>query len=354
MGGGSVDAWRPMGTMGAPSTGRANTAYVWTGSELLIWGGDPTGGSSPVSSGYRYDPVLSRWVMMSSSGAPTPRLTSTAVWTGSQMLIWGGTEVVGTTLTQLSTGGRYLPGSNAWIQMTPIGAPSGRYAHSAVWTGSEMIIWGGYGTSATDLQSDGARYDPDLNQWSTLATSGAPSARYLHSTVWTGTDMVVWGGHGPGLQDLDDGARYEAASRTWFPLPTTGAPGARGGHYGVWTGSEMIVWGGGNNAQSFGDGGRWNAGTNQWASMTTTGAPRAHTRGRGVWGGHELLVWTGVVSGSPVSEGGRYDPFTNTWAPISTVNAPEGHDYPAAVWTGTELLIWGGDFSDNLGGAYTP
>jgi hypothetical protein len=25
------------------------------------------------------------------------------------------------------------------------GAPAARYQHTAVWTGSEMIVWGGYG-----------------------------------------------------------------------------------------------------------------------------------------------------------------------------------------------------------------
>src|SRR5262245_14154693 len=35
------------------------------------------------------------------------------------------------------------------------------------------------------------------------------------------------------------------AEDTWAPTSLTNAPSARGGHTAVWTGSEMIVWGGG-------------------------------------------------------------------------------------------------------------
>lgn len=39
-----------------------------------------------------------------------------------------------------------------------IGAPDSRLDHTAVWTGSEMIIWGGRGNN-TDYIT-GARYTP--------------------------------------------------------------------------------------------------------------------------------------------------------------------------------------------------
>jgi hypothetical protein len=35
---------------------------------------------------------------------------------------------------------------------------------------------------------------------------------------------------------------------TWVPTSTDGAPSARGNHTAVWTGKEMIVWGGTNGA----------------------------------------------------------------------------------------------------------
>ena len=62
-----------------------------------------------------------------------------------------------------------------WTATTRTGAPSGRYDHTAVWTGSKMIVWGGYNGS-TYLNTGGV-YDPVGNAWSATTTAGAPSVR---------------------------------------------------------------------------------------------------------------------------------------------------------------------------------
>jgi hypothetical protein len=71
------------------------------------------------------------------------------------------------------------------------GAPSARGAHSAVWTGAEMIIWGG--ASAGELRS-GSRWNPTNGTWRTVGDFNAPSARRFHVAAWTGAEMIVWGG----------------------------------------------------------------------------------------------------------------------------------------------------------------
>ena len=43
----------------------------------------------------------------------------------------------------MNTGGRYHPAGNSWTAVTTTGAPAARRNHTAVWTGSEMIVWGG-------------------------------------------------------------------------------------------------------------------------------------------------------------------------------------------------------------------
>src|SRR6185436_11606300 len=81
----------------------------------------------------------------------------TVVWTGSEMILWGGsTPTLG---GALGTGARYSPAADAWSPVTLTGAPSPRDTHSAVWTGSEMIIWGGF-TDAAGALSTGGRYAP--------------------------------------------------------------------------------------------------------------------------------------------------------------------------------------------------
>ena len=44
--------------------------------------------------------------------------------------------------TFLNTGGRYNPSTDSWTATSTTNAPSGRVGHTAVWTGSEMIVWG--------------------------------------------------------------------------------------------------------------------------------------------------------------------------------------------------------------------
>ena len=73
--------------------------------------------------------------------APCTRGAHSAVWTGSEMIVWGGGDPGGSN-ELLTTGGRYNPGTDSWIPMSDE-APSARSNHTAVWTGSEMIVWGG-------------------------------------------------------------------------------------------------------------------------------------------------------------------------------------------------------------------
>ena len=49
-------------------------------------------------------------------------------------------------------------------------------------------------------------YDPAANRWQTFA-AGPLSSRVLHTAVWTGQEMLVWGGTS-GETALADGAAY--------------------------------------------------------------------------------------------------------------------------------------------------
>src|SRR6058998_3920530 len=71
--------------------------------------------------------------------------------------------------------------------------PTGRYWHTTVWTGSEMIVWGGWSRGGTNT---GAKYNPTTDSWVATNLTNAPAYRYLHTAVWTGNEMIVWGGSG--------------------------------------------------------------------------------------------------------------------------------------------------------------
>src|SRR4029077_15089581 len=89
-------------------------------------------------------------------------------------------------------------------------APTARSGHTAVWTGSEMIVWGGHGDF--DLLgyyfNTGGRYDPSTNSWTATSTADAPDGRYRHTAVWTGNEMMVWGGILYSNTSTSTGGRY--------------------------------------------------------------------------------------------------------------------------------------------------
>jgi hypothetical protein len=158
------------------------------------------------------------------------------------MIVWGGLGTI-TPTGVVNTGGIYDPGSNTWSATSTGGAvPSARSDLQAVWTGSEMIVWGGFDAASVPLQS-GGRYDPASDSWAATSIGGAtPAARDYFRVVWTGAEMIVWGGSSSGF--FDTGGRYDPFDDTWTATSQASAPQARRFHTAVWTGSEMIVWGG--------------------------------------------------------------------------------------------------------------
>jgi hypothetical protein len=265
-GGCSHDTWTSIYT--APP-GRVLHTAVWTGSEMIIWGGFAGAGSA---TGGRYNPSTDTWASTSMTNAPIGRNAHTAVWTGSEMIVWGGRD---DNLSYLNSGGSYNPGTDSWTDTSLANAPAARGFHTAVWTGNEMIVWGGY--NGTSLNT-GGRYNPTTNSWIATSTTNAPSGRYGHTAVWTGNEMIVWGG-GTDFVDFNTGGRYNPNTDTWIATSTTGAPAPRNSHTTVWTGSEMIVWGGWDsfNVTFFNTGGRYNPGTDSWTNTETDNAPSPDT-----------------------------------------------------------------------------
>ena len=64
-----------------------------------------------------------------------------------------------------------------------------------------MIVWSGYNNSAYFIT--GGRYNPATNSWTATSTvAPCPIGRRFHTAVWTGSEMIVWGGYnGSSLQD---------------------------------------------------------------------------------------------------------------------------------------------------------
>lgn len=150
---------------------------------------------------------------------------------------------------------------------------SPRIGHSAVWTGQELLIWGG-GAPGGRPKADGAAYDPATDRWRRLPP--APLARRSwHAAVWTGTDMLAWGGVQPGRGGrsevaLADGAAYRPTTRTWRPIP----PAPLAGDTAVWSGTELLVLGRAERGPGPWLGGAaWDPRGGRWRRLATSPLP---------------------------------------------------------------------------------
>jgi N-acetylneuraminic acid mutarotase len=292
------------------------------------------------------------WTPTNLTDAPDGRVAHTAVWTGSEMIVWGGDScLVG---CEENTGGRYSPSTDSWTATSTTNAPDGRHYHTAVWTGTDMIVWGGVSLFIGILNT-GGRYNPATDGWVATSTVNTPEGRYRHTAVWTGSEMIVWGGSGS--NNLNTGGRYNPTNDSWMPTSTTNAPDGRVSHTAVWTGSEMIVWGGGGFDVFFNTGGKYDPITDSWTATSTTNAPDARQGHTAIWTGNNMIVWGGGTFDVFFNTGGKYNPITDSWTATSTANAPDARGGQTAVWTGSNMIVWGGgdDTSNfNNGGRYYP
>ena len=344
-------SWAATSTSNAPA-GRFYHTAVWTGSKMIVWGGSDGHG---LNDGGQYDPVANSWTTTSTSNAPAGRYNHTGVWSGSKMIVWGGSGSAGL----LNDGGQYDPVANSWSATSADGTPWPRSWHTAVWSGTKMIVWGGSGNPG--LLKTGGQYDPVANSWSATSTSNAPNERYMHTAVWTGSKMIVWGGNNG--YGLNDGGQYDpvgnswSATSTWDAFGTNNAPAARYMHTAVWTGSKMIVWGGAGLGAGLGNtGGQYNPVANDWVETRTSNAPTTRSSHIAVWTGSKMIVWGGW-NFYGLNDGGQFDPATNSWSPTRTSGAPAARYTHTAVWTGSKMIVWGGNGDPgflNDGRVYTP
>ncbi len=182
---------------GAPPGRGVDWPVAWSGTRVLIAGGGTTSGGVGA-----YDPIGNRWTGISGADAPQGRFGDAGVWTGSRFVVWGGQDL--NVATFFNTGSMYDPTLDRWTPLSLTNAPSARAEHCMVWTGSRVLVWGG--TAGSPL-GDGAEFDPATNTWAPLPTAGAPTPRTRPRCVWTGREMVVWGGV-DATDLLANGARY--------------------------------------------------------------------------------------------------------------------------------------------------
>jgi N-acetylneuraminic acid mutarotase len=328
----------------APST-RFNHTAVWTGSKMIVWGGISAPNGSVFNDGGIYDPLHDLWTPIPSVSLEA-RLRHNALWTDDKMFVWGG-QSAGNSANYYGNGAMYNPNANSWEMVSSTNAPTARSFFSIVWTGSKVIIWGGYGSTSPNFRNDGKIYEPSTNTWANMSSVNAPSAREGHTAVWTGSKMIVWGGR-EAPNALNSGGIYDPATDSWATISNAGVP-AMALHTAIWTGSEMIVFGGQNMANaSTNVCYRYNPNTNTWTQASSTHLPSTRNAHTAVWTGNKMIIFGGsAIFVGLRNDGGLYDPSTNTWA-LNNIAFTTNMDNHTAIWTGEDMLIFGGGIGHTL------
>ena len=82
--------------------------------------------------------------------------------------------------------------------------------HTAAWTGTEMLLWGGTTNAA------GARYNPRNDAWTPM--SQGPVMRTGAQSVWTGTNLLLYLPALPASGAVPELWQYRPPSKLYFYL----------------------------------------------------------------------------------------------------------------------------------------
>ncbi|HXN31049.1 MAG TPA: hypothetical protein VN894_04275 [Polyangiaceae bacterium] len=410
-GSGSRSAGSIAATSGATGSSTTGTATTGSGSGAASAGAGGTGaGGGATGAGGIGDHAAcagqakGTWYAMSSAGAPQGSPDPRLFWTGTELLsyvagagalyapcadTWRASPLLGTRTWYVAP----VPAANLLLFFDPTIKPpsfigfdyrqnqerglstTGTIAatlSTVVSTGATLIEWGGgiarAGGAGFDGTQQGGTYDPARDAWTPMSTTGAPAAR-LAPAAWTGSSLVVWGGHAAdthmvGMYQYDcisnysdvvsmcvqygDGAMYDPARDAWTLMSETGAPKARFEHLLAWTGDRVLVWGGGEQGspdptlatpakQWLADGGLYDPVAKTWTAIPAVPVANASYMLSAydvLWSGDRLFV---LENGT--ESGYLYDPPTNTWTSIPSPNQNQGCERPAAAQAGGLVAV---------------
>lgn len=305
-----LDAGQVRALAPSPLEGRSTMASVWTGTEVLIWGGDGTNG--PFDDGAGYDTRTDTWRVLP-DGPLSARNAPAAVWTGTEMILWGGHGAG----RDHVDGAAFDPATDTWRPIAD-GPMSSQGRPTAVWTGEVMIVLAGFNGR------DAAAYDPATDTWRTLADApGAPSAPDPQ-VVWTGRHLVARLSHPMALRS--GLYSYDPTEDRWQELPALEGAGETSMIL-AWTGDRLLAASYRSVAASY------DFTTGAWTTVagwpSALGPPDASA-----WTGEALFVWSGTGGAALEPDG--------TWTGTPVEEPAAERTQPAAVWADGVFILWGG------------
>lgn len=174
-----------------PLAARFAHTVTWTDEEVIVWGGEPTYNETGLGfgDGAAYDPDADTWRML-----PTPPVVDTsyhvAVWSGTEVLFFGGRQDPRQVLA-------FHPGIGAWRTGSPLPFDLTKWTGDAVWFDDQALVLTDAGLAA---------YDPANDEWTTLPAPPleAMPADGTYTLLTDGQEaLVAVGGGRGGLGGID-------------------------------------------------------------------------------------------------------------------------------------------------------
>lgn len=289
-----------------PLTPRGNHDVLWTGREMIVWGGSDTDSGPVLTDGAAYDPDTASWRMLAPAPFTSP-LHTRAVWAGDTMIVVSPDGVFG-----------YAPDDDEWTRLGDGRRPPFERGF-ILWDGKQVVMWTGEGVALFSLFENQWHDLPDVPNGFPEPNRGAlindgpvtaignPDARCVGRRIFQADTFDRW---------------------TEIPAPDLSTPQHSDCSYPNQTailGYDLVVWDNETHPTL-----RWDGTT--WFEVDTiplagTEGPQGPVR----LGSDRFLVPQGRA-------GAVFDGATNRWIEVALPGAGVAHDM---IWTGTEVLMWG-------------
>lgn len=318
--------WRPLPP--APLASRVNYSVVWTGREMIVWGGFDAA-NRPQLDGAAFDPVEGTW-------QPLP---FTAARDASNVGVAVGSHVVFASSTETR---RYYPAERRWRAGPVVPLPRGHGLNDRLVVVGETVV---AISEPSDPEQPPAAFTlaPEADEWARLPDVPVTMTA-AHAVIPIDSHILVVG---PPRDGDDAAVVLDITDPGWRPVaPPPALPHDLVSLAGATGDGTLLLWG----VRADGD-----AGTMGYAALRDRDGwrrinpgPLRPTRAVTVlWTGERMLVWNRIDN-----VGAMFDRHTDQWTDIPSppiVGLDLSRD---AVWTGSGLLVWG---ALGTGGAmYTP
>jgi hypothetical protein len=244
-----LNTWETLSSTGAPLN--PSSSVAWVNDKLTVWGGaDPVTGY-PVKTGSAYNSqnASGTWSDIAEPMDLEARANHWAVSTGTKMIVWGGNHYNGE-YTYWNSTGIYDPAGDTWTSNSSQGAPKGREGGKVLWTGSKVMVYGGspgnegalLSFADRDTDGDGVFDLNDCNDFNASVTTSCPDA---DGDGYSGDNDANDGNHWcvSNCRDYDQDGYYGDLDPndddSSIPTPGVVGPGnSDGDDYGGWRDSD--------------------------------------------------------------------------------------------------------------------